>query len=309
MRALVTGATGFAGRVLCNRLVREGHWVRAAVRAGAGFGITASELAIIDDLTTFTEWDPLLRDIDVVFHLAGLAHQTGTDANVESRFMAVNRDATALLARAVAQSGVRRLVFVSTTKVSGESSGIVPFNESDLPDPHDAYARSKRDAESTIQSVTDRYTIIRPPLIYGPGVKANFLSLLRAVKIGIPFPRVENRRSLIYVENLADALIFVTKTDAAEGQTYFVSDGAPVSTADLIREIASAMGKRPRLLPFSRSVLQAAGSILGRRQVVEKFTSSLWVDTARIQAIGWNPPCTMRQGIEETVHWLLGSSA
>jgi len=303
MRALVTGATGFVGGALCAELKRTGAFVRAAVRRNAG--VHADEIKVVDDFERMPDWTDAVKDIDVVFHVAALAHVPARAAR--RRLQTINVDATDALARAAQASQVKRFVFLSSLKVNGESSPRA-FRESDPPEPRDAYGEAKAAAEERVRSSGVSYTIVRAPLVYGPGVRANFLSLMRAVDRRIPLPlgRVRNQRSLVHVTNLCDAMIFLAKNPQAVNQTFLVADGEDVSTPDLIRRIAVALGKQPRILAFPVSALRSAAWIAGRAHTLEKLIGNASVDTTALRRLGWKPRLTMQQGLESTAAWYRG---
>jgi UDP-glucose 4-epimerase len=227
-------------------------------------------------------------------------------------FRAVNVDGTLNLARQAAQAGVRRFVFLSSIKVNGEGCE-EPYREGDAACPQDPYAISKWEAEQGLRQIELEtgmdVVILRPPLVYGPGVKANFQRLLAAVDKGWPLPlgAVGNRRSLLYLGNLVDAIQLCLVHPAAAGQTYLVSDGEDVSSPELVRRLARAMGCPARLLPVPPAWLRLAGGLLGRRAVVERLLGSLVVDSSRIRReLGWSPPFRLDAGLAETVqHYLL----
>jgi len=376
VRALVTGANGFVGRFVCERLQQAGHRVRAAVRAADRGGFPHDELYVSGDLDGQTSWDAALEGVDLVFHIAGLAHLVAPSAEQRTRFAAVNRDGTESLARAVARSRqVTRLVLLSSAKVSGETSGDRPFSVADHPSPThdppvsaagrpspvgdlpfsaddlpfsaddrpfsadhrpfsadhrpfsadhrpfsaddrplstagvqppDEYARSKWESELALRRELPpgRFTIVRTPLVYGPGVRANFLSLMTKAGWPLPFGAVRNARSLIFVRNLADALVWLSTNASAAGQTCFVSDDDDVSTPELIRRMARAMNKSAILPPVPVPLLRLAARAAGKSAALEKAIGSLRVDIDPIRALGWRPPFTMEQGLAETARWL-----
>lgn len=226
-------------------------------------------------------------------------------------FRRVNREWTERLARLAAEEGVQRFIFLSSIKVNGEESK-TPFTEQDLPHPRDPYGISKWEAEQALAAVSAEMgletVVIRSPLVYGPGVGGNFLSLLKLIRSGLPLPLglVGNRRSLIYRENLVDSLIACVREPRAVGQTYLVSDGEDLSTPDLIRRIARVMGRSVRLWPVPVLLLRWGGSLLGQRGAVERLTGSLQIDSFKIRReLGWSPPWSVDDGIEETVAWFL----
>jgi nucleoside-diphosphate-sugar epimerase len=293
VRALVTGANGFIGRFVCERLQQAGHIVRASVRTPNAGGFPHDELHVSGEIDEQTAWDAALDGVDAVFHIAGLAHLPAPTDEQRARIVAVNRGGTASLARAVANAPrVRRLVLLSTAKV-----GVAPEDE---------YSRSKREAEEALQREVDakRFTIVRTPLVYGPAVRANFLSLLKKATWPLPLGLVQNARSLIFVRNLADALVWLSANDAAAGKTVFVSDFDDVSTPELIRRLARARGRSARLLPVPPSLLRLAARAAGKGESLEKLIGSLRVDVEPLRALGWQPPFTMEQGLAETARWL-----
>jgi nucleoside-diphosphate-sugar epimerase len=253
--------------------------------------------------------------VNAVVHLAARVHtlrETAADPLAEYR--RVNLDGTRRLAAAAARQGVSRLVFVSTSKVNGEASAR-PFTESDSPRPEDAYARSKWEAEQALARIGQEtglgYVILRPPLVYGPGVGANFGRLMRWVARGVPLPlgAVDNRRSLLYLGNLVDAIRVCLDHPAAGGRTYLLSDGEDVSTPELVRRIAAALGVAPRLFSVPVPLLRLAASTIGQRQEIERLVGSLQVDSARIRReLGWSAPATMREALAETARWFRTST-
>ena len=288
MKILVTGASGFIGGTLCPVLAARGHEVRALNRGTTG------------DLSRFSEWPRALEGIDAVVHLAAIAHVRGTD---ERRMRAVNVDLPLALGRAAAQAGVP-LLFMSSAKVHGESTVDRPFDGSSLLAPEDAYARAKVDAETGLRALEGlNLTVIRPPLVYGPGVKANFMILLRAIARGwpLPFAGVENGRSLVSAANLADAAARCVEAPAAIGRTYLVSDGPAVSTPALCRALGAALGVPTRLFPFPSALLELAPPM-------RKLARSLELDGGAIQReLGWLPPHTFGEELRKTAAWYLGT--
>jgi nucleoside-diphosphate-sugar epimerase len=232
-----------------------------------------------------------------------------------AEFQEVNLHGTVNLARQAASAGVKRFVYVSTVKVNGEYTDDKPFSESDAPKPQDPYGVSKWQAEHGLD-VIGRETgmeivIIRPPLVYGPGVKANFFNLLNIVTKALPLPlgSIKNSRSMLYVENLVDALILASTHPKAAGQTYLVSDGLATSTPQLIKDIALAMRKQSRVFPFPLSILRLCALLLGKSSAIDRLTQSLEIDSSKISKdLEWVPPYTMQQGLQETVEWYRGLS-
>ncbi|MEO7457302.1 MAG: NAD-dependent epimerase/dehydratase family protein [Gemmatimonadaceae bacterium] len=307
---MITGGSGFIGRHLCARLARDGVPFRAALRSlrSAPDGVTAFAVGEIDG---DTQWRPALEGARTVIHIAGLAHGAGGGSAAE--LLRVNVAGTASLARAAAQSGVSRFVLLSTAKVHGDEipRGVAITEDAPLA-PADPYAASKLDAENALRTISQETgmecTVVRTPLVYGAGVKANFLALLTAVSRGwpLPFGNVDNRRSLVYAGNLVDALLTCASHPAAAGQAFLVSDGIAVSTAALVREIGSALGRAPRLVPVPPPLLRLGGTLAGRRAAIDRLLGSFAVDDARIrQRLNWQPPIARAEAMSATAAWFL----
>lgn len=311
MKFLITGANGFIGKPLCAELLRRGQSVRVAVRS-ANTPADDVEAVAVGQIDGATDWTDALRGVEVVIHLAARAHvMKDTAANPLAEFLTVNLDGTENLARQAASAGVKRLVYVSSVKVNGEhTDGIRPFAEVDRPAPQDPYGNSKWQAEQALHRVAEEtgleVVVVRPPLVYGPGVKGNFISLLAAIDRGIPLPLAgaDNARSLVYVGNLMDALIACAIHSAAVGQTYLVSDGEAVSTATLAKKIVQALGRNSRLFYFPPVLLRAVAVLLGRSAQVDRLFGSLRVSDEKIRRqLGWASPYTLEQGLRATADW------
>ena len=312
MRVLVTGATGFIGRHMCPALRAAGHDVSVAVRRKDFPDMPeAAAFHVVPDIGPETDWTEAVTGAEAVVHLAARAHVTKeTAADPGAEFHRVNAEGTASLAAAAASAGVRRVVFISSSKVAGERTGDRPFNESDPPQPGDAYGISKWDGEKALLDIASQSgleaVILRPPLVYGPGVKGNFLSLLKLCRLAppLPFAAVNNRRSFIYVGNLADAAVRCLGAEEAAGETYFVRDGEDMSTPDLIRRLALAMGRPARLFPVPAGVLGLAGLVTGKSAVMARVVGNLQVDDQKIRRqLGWTPPSDVVKGLHETAAW------
>jgi nucleoside-diphosphate-sugar epimerase len=263
---------------------------------------------LADDIEDHNYLPRDFEGVDAVVHLAGRAHITnGTSANQLEAFRRVNVSGTARLARAAAKAGVRRFVYISSIKVNGEGRQS-PYSEEDVPDPVDPYGISKYEAEQALAAISVETgigtVILRPPLVYGPGVKANFESLIRVIDYGLPLPfkNIDNRRSYIYISNLTDAILLSVSHPKAAGEIFIVSDCEDISTPDLIRSLASAMGKKASLFSLHPAIIKAMSSVLGKREEIEKLMGSLFVNAEKIKdRLGWKPPFTLKEGIEETV--------
>jgi nucleoside-diphosphate-sugar epimerase len=315
-RVLVTGANGFVGRQLCAMASAAGHFVRAAVRAQAAAPAGATEHVVVGDVGRATEWDSALAGIDTVIHLAArvhVLHDTDDSAKLHEE---TNSLGTLRLAKAAAGMGVRRFIFLSSVKVNGEETHGRPYTAADDPDPRDAYGKSKWRAESYVREISAatgmKAVIVRPPLVYGPGVRANFLRLLGWIERGwpLPFGAIRNRRSLLSVWNLCDFLVRLVADERGDGETWLVSDGDDLSTPELVRRIAAAMRKPVTLVPVPASILLAGGALLGRRAEATRLCGSLVVDMSRTrQVLGWTPPLTVDDGLARTVAWYLDTVA
>ena len=316
MKFMISGAGGFVGKALCAELFRRGQSVSAAVRSGRSL-IKNTEVIVVGAIDSETNWADALRDVDVVIHLAARVHvmrESATDPLAE--FLKVNLHGTSNLARQAACFGVRRLVYVSSIKVNGEqTSATQSFTELDEPSPQDFYSISKWQAEQALWRIAQEtgleIVVVRPPLVYGPGVKGNFAQMLAVIakQIPLPFASVHNRRSLIYLGNLVDALIACSTHPVAAGQTYLVCDGEDVSTPDLLRQLGDAMRCPAHILPFPPSWLRMLGKIFDKSDQVERLLGSLQVDSDKIRRdLNWVPPYTLQQGLQATaeLHRCLG---
>ncbi len=309
-RVLLTGANGFIGRALREALIQHNWQVREVMRSARGLSESHSDV-VVKTLHPSTDWRPALEGCSAVIHLAALVH-VRPERTVDSseNFRLINTAATLTLAQQAAELGIKRFLFTSSAKVTGESSGSRPFREDDPPHPEDAYAISKWEAEVGLRRIAQetglRVTIVRPPLVYGPGVGANFLRLLRWVSRGIPLPlaSVKNRRSLVFLGNLADALLNCLQQEAASGKTFFVSDIETFSTPELIEALATAMGRAPGLWSCPPSWLGIGANLLGLGPEMARLTQSLEVDSSSIRtALGWKPPYSASSGLARTVEW------
>ncbi len=313
---LVTGATGFIGRPLCAKLLADGARVRAAAwREESVVSLHEGvEIVPIDSIGPDTDWALALARIDTVIHLAARVHVMADHAEDPlAAYRSVNVAGTERLARMAAASGVKRLVFMSSVKVNGEET-VKRYTEQDLPAPMDPYGVSKFEAEESLKRVANEtgleVVIIRPPLVYGPGVKANFYRLMGIVASGVPLPfgSIKNARSLVYLGNLIDSIVLCAKHPLAAGQTFLVSDGEDVSTPELIRMIATALGHPARLFPFPAGLMRMAGRLTGRTSAVDRLLGSLAVDNSKIRKqLGWKPPFNMAEGLKATGEWYRGS--
>lgn len=311
MKLLVTGATGFVGGALVQEASARGWQVRAAVRRPSD-RVAGCETSVVGDLGTDTSWTEALRGREVVVHLAARVHvMRDRAADPLAEFRRVNAQASARLAEQAAQAGVRRLVFLSSVKVHGEERE-EPYTEKDAPAPEDAYARSKCEAEERLREVADatglETVIVRPPLVYGPGVRGNFREMMRWLDRGIPLPfaSVVNARSLVARGNLVDFVLLSARHPAAAGETFLVSDGQDLSTPELLRRVAAALGKRARLFPVPPALLLCAAGAVGREAAARRLCGSLRVRIAKAEArLGWKPPVHVEEALHETARHFL----
>ena len=304
MKVLVTGANGFIGEALCASLVNSGYALVPAVRRNCGL----PHEVVVGNLNASNDWHLALAGCDAVVHLAARVHvMDDSSQDPLSMYRETNTEATLNLARQSIQTGVKRYIFISTIKVNGEGRDTA-YRETDVPAPADAYAISKWEAEQGLRRIAEEtgleVVILRPPLVYGPGVKANFLRLMQAVQKGWPFPlgAIRNRRSLLYLGNFVDAIRLCVEHPAAAGQTFLLDDGKPVSTPELIRALAHAMGRPARLLVVPVWMLEFLGALVGKRAAVARLSGSLFVDSSLIRSrLGWVPPFSMGAGLAATV--------
>jgi nucleoside-diphosphate-sugar epimerase len=304
-RVLVTGANGFVGRCLCDMLLGRGTSVRAAIRGLEHFR-TDIDRWTWDGLTSQTDCLPALAEVDTVVHLAARVHvMQETTADPLAEFRRVNVQGTLNLAQQAATAGVRRFVFVSSVKVNGESTPLgSPFKAEDGSAPLDAYGVSKMEAEHGLREIAAdtgmEVVIIRPPLVYGPGVKANFRAMMRWLSWGVPLPlgAINNKRSLVALDNLVDLIVTCISHPAAANQTFLVSDGEDLSTTQLLRRMGQAMGKPARLIPVPPALLKAGAALVGKPELAQRLCGSLQVDISKTrELLGWNPPISVDEGL------------
>jgi nucleoside-diphosphate-sugar epimerase len=302
---LVTGSNGFVGSALCRTLRARALAVRGAVRRAPGQGQVA-----VGDLAADTDWQGALQGCSCVLHVAARVHvMDDQDADPLAAYRAVNVDATLNLARQAHAAGVRRFVFVSSIKVNGEStSGRAPYTAQETPLPVDPYGVSKLEAELALQAYAAssglELVIVRPPLVYGPGVKANFRNLIKLVQRGwpLPFGMLRNRRSMVALDNLVDLLILCTQHPAAPGRVLLVSDGADLTMGERVTLIAGARQQRLWLLPVPAALLRAVAGVLGKAALADRLLDSLQVDIApTCSALEWQPVVTPHTAIATTV--------
>ena len=307
---LVTGATGFVGRAVVAMAARRGREVRGAARHALETKIAGTESIIIPGLGADTDWNRALEGVDVIVHTAARVHVMRDKAtNPLAAFRGVNVEGTLKLARDAAARGVRRFVFVSTVKVNGERTREGhPFRPDEAPAPEGPYAVSKLEAEQGLQRIAKEcaleVVVVRPPLVYGPGVRANFLGLIRAVDRGIPLPlaAVTSRRSLIGLTNLVDFLLVVATDPRAANETFLVSDGEDLTIGELVQRLGGALGRRARLVPVPPWILRSAAMLAGKRDIARRLLDSLQVDSTKAaEFVDWAPPLSIDDELKQTV--------
>jgi nucleoside-diphosphate-sugar epimerase len=318
LNILITGANGFIGTALRRRLQADRRFaVRAAVRRKARLEqADGIELIETGDLAADTDWRTALRGIDAIVHLAARAHvMQDTAADPLAEYRKVNVDGTLNLARQAQQAGIKRFIFISSIKVNGEqTSADRPFRAEDHPSPVDAYGISKREAEDGLRALCAnsemRFVIIRPPLVYGPGVKGNFLTLLRWLDRGFPLPlaSIRNKRSLVAVDNLVDLIATCIDHPSAVDQTFLASDGEDLSTPELLKRTAAAIGKKAYLWGVPVGLLQLAAQCAGKTAAIQRLCGSLQLDIGKTrERLGWEPPVDVDQALQATARYYLGA--
>ncbi len=306
---LVTGANGFVGRAVCMQAVSLGMEVRGVQRGGT-VSTCPVQVVQIDELDGATQYAQALAGCDAIVHCAARVHVM-TDRGIDSlaEYRRVNVEGTLNLANQAVAAHVRRFIFISSIKVNGESTPRgQPFSISDVPAPQDAYGKSKFEAEQALLVLAKQtgleVVIIRPPLVYGPGVKANFASMVRWLQSGLPLPlgAINNQRSLVALGNLTDLIMTCLDHPAAKNRTFLVSDGQDVSTTELLRLMAHAMHRPARLLPVPQSMLLLTLRLIGLSGFAQRLCASLQVDIASTrQLLDWTPPLTLEQGLRQVV--------
>jgi nucleoside-diphosphate-sugar epimerase len=308
MRLLVTGASGFVGQALVAEAHRRGMALRCGLRQAQA--VREGQL-VVGDIGPQTDWRAALDDCSVVVHLAALAHQGPVNSpQALAELQRVNVEGSLNLARQAAAAGVRRLVYLSSIKVNGEQTWGRPFSAADPPRPEDAYGRSKWQAEQGLQALAAQtgleLVIIRPPLVHGPGVKGNLAQLLAWLQRGWPLPlaSLDNRRSLLGLDNLVDLILCCSAHPKAAGECFLASDGEDISTPDLIRRLGSIMHRPARLLPVPALALESAAALLGKGAMMRRLTGSLQLDMSPTQRLlGWTPPLSLEQGLRRMLRW------
>ena len=308
----VTGANGFIGNSLCKALVSSGKSIRGFVRTFyPNMNFTLIEQIVVGDICSKTNWKDQLRGYDCIVHCAGRAHLMKEKNDIET-YRLVNTEGTKRLAEQAVEAGVKRLVFLSSVKVNGESTGKKDeakiFTNNDIPNPQDAYSISKFEAENILWKIASKtgleVVVVRLPLVYGYGARGNLERLMKLINLNIPLPfsLIENQRSLIGIDNLVDVLVSCIEHPKAKGNTFLVSDGQNVSTPNLLKYIASAMGHSALLFPFPISLLKFFSFVLGKSSEIDRLVGSFQIDSSYTKkTLNWSPPLSVYEGIKRMV--------
>ena len=310
MRILLTGATGFVGSAVTKEVLDNlGHELVAVSRQPLSGSYAPAKNFVIKTIDAGSDWLLALDGIDVVIHLAARVHVMQDSAsNPLEAFRKVNTEGTLNLARQAAVAGVKRFIFISSIKVNGEfTKDGEPFTAMDAPAPQDPYGVSKLEAEQGLLALAQEtgmeVVIIRPPLVYGPGVKANFLKMMAGLNKGVPLPfgAVHNKRSLVALDNLVDLILTCIDHPAAANEIFLVSDDDDLSTPELLQRMAESLGRSARLIPIPEGVLKFSAICLGKRDVAGRLLGSLQLDITKTKALlNWAPPVSMNKAFKKT---------
>lgn len=313
-KILVTGASGFIGSHLLARIALDGLQPLAVLRGASSKLFADFPIVTVGDLSSTTDWSQAIEHVSVVIHAAARVHVMN-DRSVDplAEFRKVNVEGTLNLARQAAAAGIRRFIFISSVKVNGEGTPAgVPYLADAQAAPADPYGISKMEAEQGLRALAAEtgmeVVIIRPTLVYGPGVKANFLNMMRWLHKGVPLPfgAIHNRRSLVALDNLADLIMTCIDHPAAANQTFLVSDGEDLSTTELLRRMAAALGKPACLLPVPSRLLETAAALLGKQALSQRLCGSLQVDIGKTrELLGWTPPVSVDEALRRTAKHFL----
>lgn len=315
---LVTGANGFVGAALCDTLIEHDYDVRGAFRKKNSIINSIISNVIVGDINSKTDWSAALKSVDVVIHLAARVHvMDDISKDPLDDFRKINVIGTLNIARQAAENGVVRFIYLSSIKVNGEAiKSELPFTENDEYVPTDPYALSKYETEQGLLQLAKKtqmdVVIIRPPLVYGPGVKANFLSMMKWLEkeIPLPFGSIHNKRSLVALDNLVDLILTCINHPAAANEVFLVSDGEDLSTTDLLSRVATALGKKSRLIPINQQLLEIALKLIGKKDLGQRLCGSLQVDISKAKKLlNWVPPVSVDEGLHKTAKYFLESKS
>jgi UDP-glucose 4-epimerase len=316
MNVLITGANGFLGSAVLRRIGSDARFkATGSVRRMPSVSAPAAAYVEVGELASNTAWGHALSGVDAVVHTAARVHvMQDKSSDPLAEYRRTNVEGTLNLARQAARAGVKRFVFISSVKVNGEATLQHPFLADDAPAPRDPYGVSKMEAEQGLFKIAIetgmKVAIVRPPLVYGPGVKANFLAMMRWLQKGVPLPlgSIDNRRSLVALDNLVDLVVSCISHPAAANQVFLVSDGEDLSTSQLLRRMGQALGKPARLLPAPPALLRVGATLLGKSDIADRLCDSLQVDIAKtVRLLGWQPPVSVDQGLKKTADALLNT--
>jgi len=314
-KVLITGVNGFVGKTLSDELVIKGFNVNGTVRSVMSVDFPgAITKFVIKDIDSKTDWQNALESVDVVIHLAARVHvMKDTAIDALSEFRRVNVEGTLNLARQAVEAGVQRFIFISSIKVNGEGSILgQPYTPEDQPAPVDPYGISKREAEDGLRQLASEtgmeVVIIRPPLVYGPGVKANFQSMMHWLDKGIPLPlgAIHNRRSLVSLDNLIDLIVTCIHHPAAANQIFIAGDGEDLSTTELLQRMAAGLGKKAWLIPVPSFILEWGARLVGKQAITQKLCGSLQVDISKARdLLDWKPPVSVDEALRKTAQYYM----
>ncbi|MDD1618678.1 MAG: SDR family oxidoreductase [Methylococcaceae bacterium] len=314
-KVLITGVNGFVGKTLSDELVIKGFNVNGTVRSVMSVDFPgAITKFVIKDINLKTDWQNALEGVDMVIHLAARVHvMKDTAIDALSEFRRVNVEGTLNLARQAVEAGVQRFIFISSIKVNGEGSILgQPYTPEDQPAPVDPYGISKREAEDGLRQLASEtgmeVVIIRPPLVYGPGVKANFQSMMRWLDKGIPLPlgAIHNQRSPVSLDNLIDLIATCIHHPAAANQTFLAGDGEDISTTELLQRMAAALGKKAWLIPVPSFILEWGARLVGKQAITQKLCGSLQVDISKARdLLDWKPPVSVDEALRKTAQYYM----
>ncbi|MFW3895899.1 UDP-glucose 4-epimerase family protein [Pseudomonas bharatica] len=316
MRVLLTGASGFVGKAVMERMSKDGTELIVPLRRPAAQLPVGVSSYIFDDLADERAWPQDQNSVDTVIHCASRVHvMNEVAADPLAEFRKVNVQSTLAFAQRAARAGVKRFIFISSIKVNGEgTSQGRPYRADDTPAPSDPYGVSKQEAEEQLRQLGAdtgmEIVIIRPVLVYGPGVKANFLNMMRWLDKGVPLPfgAIHNKRSLVALENLVDLIAVCARHPGAANQTFMVSDGHDVSTTELLKSMGRALGRPARLLPVPSSLLVMAANLLGKRSLSQRLCGSLQVDISETRRrLDWTPPVSLEKALSDAAEYYLES--